>query len=74
MRNRSFNQVFDRHDRQFQMMARVFWVFFTLVLTVIVASWIFVGFGIYTVITDPDAVGTIVADGLRPVVDVIKGE
>lgn len=71
MRNRSFNQGF---DRQFQMMTRVFWVLFALVLTVIVASWIFVGFGIYTVITDPDAIGTIVADVIRPVADVIKGE
>lgn len=71
MRNSNFNKNF---ERRFQMMSYLFWFSFVIVLIMIASSWFFMGFGIYTVITDPDAAGTFVADVIRPVVNVIKGE
>lgn len=68
---------FNRHsnfDRSFNRMNRVFWVFFAVVVSLIIAIWITVGVGIYTVVTNPEAAGNIAADVIRPVAEAIKGE
>jgi hypothetical protein len=70
---RQSNDRFDRDfDRDFNRMRNVFWVMFTLVTIVIVAVWVLVAAGIYTVVTNPEAIGNGVADVIRPIVETIK--
>lgn len=61
-------------DRDFSRMRTLFWVFFGVVATLVVAVWATVGFGIYTLLTDPESIGNIAAEAIRPVADVIRGE
>lgn len=61
-------------DRKFDLMTKLFWVFFTVVAMLVFAGWISVGFGLYTLVTDPESVGNIAADVIRPVADAVRGE
>jgi hypothetical protein len=61
-------------DREFNLMRKLFWVFFAVVAIMIIAIWVTVGMGIYTLVTDPESVGNIAADAIRPIADVIRGE
>lgn len=61
-------------DRDFNRMRRVFWVMFTVVAGMILVIWSAVGIGIYTVVTNPESVGNIAADVIRPVADAVRGE
>lgn len=61
-------------EKSFNRLQRVFWILFGVVTFVVIGSWIATGFGVYTLVTDPEAVGTIAAEVIHPIVDVIAGE
>lgn len=68
---------FNRHsnfDRNFNRMNKLFWVMFSVAAVLIVVVWIAVFAGIYTVVSNPEAVGTIAADVIRPVAEAVRGE
>lgn len=76
MRSR-FNRQSD-FDRKFNLMGRLFWVFFAVVLTLIVGQFALMGWAGYQLVTDPEGtanfVGTIVGEAVRPVADAVRGE
>lgn len=69
----SFNSNFDRN---FKRMNVVFWVFFAVAAVFIFTIWSVMGYAAYQVASDPQGaasfLGSIAADALRPVVEVIK--
>jgi hypothetical protein len=69
----SFNRQSD-FDRKFNLMGRVFWVFFAVVAMLIFGQIALMGWAGYQLVTNPEAVGTIAADVIRPVAEAIKGE
>lgn len=44
----------DDFDRNFKFMTRMFWIFFTVVLTIIIGVWVLVGSALYQVTSNPD--------------------
>ncbi len=69
----SFNRQSD-FDRKFNLMGRVFWVFFAVVAMLIFGQIALMGWAGYQLVTNPEVVGTIAADVIRPVAEAIKGE
>lgn len=68
---------FNRHsnfDRNFNRMNKLFWVMFSVAAVLIVVVWIAVFIGISTLVSNPEAVGNIAADVIRPVAEAIRGE
>lgn len=75
--NSRFNRQ-SNFDRNFNLMGRLFWVFFAVVLTLIVGQFALMGWAGYQLVTDPEGtanfVGTIVGEAVRPVADAVRGE
>lgn len=75
--NSRFNRKSD-FDRNFNLMGRLFWVMFAVVLTLIVGQFALMGWAGYQLVTDPEGtanfVGTIVGEAVRPVADAVRGE
>lgn len=75
--NSRFNRKSD-FDRNFNLMGRLFWVFFAVVLTLVVGQFALMGWAGYQLVTDPEGtanfVGTIVGEAVRPVADAVRGE
>lgn len=69
----NFNRKSD-FDCKFDLMGRVFWVMFAVVLTLIIGQFALMGWAGYQLVTNPEAVGTIAADVIRPVADAVRGE
>ena len=73
----SFNRQSD-FDRKFNLMGRVFWVFFAVVAMLIFGQIALMGWAGFQIVTDPEGaanfVGTIVGEAVRPVAEAIKGE
>lgn len=71
--NSNFNRKSD-FDRNFNLMGRLFWVMFAVVLMLIFGQFALMGWAGYQLVTNPEAVGTIAADMIRPVADAVRGE
>ncbi len=49
--------LFQKHDREMRRMGRIFWIFFSVVAAIIVASWIVYGYIAIYVLNNPESVG-----------------
>ncbi len=64
----SFDADFKRHERWMNRAIGVFFVFFFVVVAVIIAFYAMIGYGLWTVATDPASIGEFfrsIADGFN---------
>ena len=52
----------------------LFGVVFTIALVGTLSVWSLVGFGVYTAVTNPEAIGDHIARGVAPIIEVVNGE